>query len=763
MRDYKQFITWRYEDKGGEKPTKTPYNPFTKEHAKVNDPTTWCSFEEAVQAADSGEFDGIGFVLTVNDPFGFIDLDKPSPNLSSLEQKTALSRQIKIYEEFNSYAERSPSGHGLHIIVKGSVPSGRKRQSIEIYSDLRYMTMTGDVFGCRNEIIEYNDQLNLLWSQMGKGGVATEVYGGDVEEHITDDEVIERALNAENGDKFDILLNGNWLDLYPSQSEADQAFINIIAFYTQNRIQIMRIFRNSPLGQREKAQRNDYLNYTINKSFDQMLPPLDFDGLKIQLEELMNKNKQQAIPEAPLPSPPTPQAPPPPDKQELTLPPGLVGEIAQFIYAASPRPVKEVSLIAALGLMAGICGRSYNISKTGLNQYLMLLAPSGTGKEAIASGIDKLMSQVKMTVPSAMGFVGPGRMASGQALNKSLSSADVPSFLSIVGEFGLTMQRLAHPRATQGDLALKDMILDLYNKSGNGQLLKSTIYSDRQNNTKTIASPALTLIGESTPETLYGALDENLVSDGLLPRFTILEYVGKRPRLSDTFHTAEPTFDLVQRIAKLCDASLQLNTHNAAIDVKMTDDAKSFFRWINEYCDDEYDKVNQDALKSLWSRGYVKVLKLAALIAVGVNHEMPTIKLEHAKWAFNLIDNDIKALIERFNDGTIGSGTEEGQQIEAMVNAFKVYISVPFEAVEKYKVDQRLHHDKVIPYTYLQRKLVSMACYRHDRLTSTLAIKRAIDTLLERGDIVEAPKTQISQKYGLNGRCFMIASNIAFI
>ena len=95
----------------------------------------------------------------------------------------------------------------------------------------------------------------------------------------------------------------------------------------------------------------------------------------------------------------------------------------------------EIGLAGALGLVAGIVGRAYNISGTGLNQYVLLLAPTGTGKEAIASGIDKLMAQVIRTVPAASDFIGPGEIASAQAIIKYMSKGPT-SFVSLVGEFG---------------------------------------------------------------------------------------------------------------------------------------------------------------------------------------------------------------------------------------------------------------------------------------------------------------------------------------
>src|SRR5690606_28770541 len=233
-----------------------------------------------------------------------------------------------------------------------------------------------------------------------------------------------------------------------------------IAFYTKNRPQIARIFRSSALGQREKAKRQDYLNWMIDRSFDRELPPIDMEGLKIQTEDAIkgiNRPVAQRLEPAAHnglvagsnPAGPTTNTgvspsgkasgfdpdtggsnPSTPTKLKPTHnpPPGLLGEIAQFIYAAAPRPVPEIAIAAAIGLMAGICGRGYNVSSTGLNQYLLLLAKTGRGKEAIQSGISKLIYAVRQQVPTIEECIGPDEIASGPALYKYLNMK--PAFVS---------------------------------------------------------------------------------------------------------------------------------------------------------------------------------------------------------------------------------------------------------------------------------------------------------------------------------------------
>lgn len=121
-------------------PAKRPINPHTGQLASVTDPATWGTFDQACAAVASGRGVGIGFVFTESDPFTGVDLDVPEGG-----EPTEVQR--RIFEAFPSYAERSPSGRGIHIICRGKVPGGGVRNSaakVEVYSEGRYFTFTGD-------------------------------------------------------------------------------------------------------------------------------------------------------------------------------------------------------------------------------------------------------------------------------------------------------------------------------------------------------------------------------------------------------------------------------------------------------------------------------------------------------------------------------------------------------------------------------------------------------------------------------------------
>ena len=282
LKQLAQWVCWKNEGLPNGKYTKVPRDPRTLRPASVSDPATWHDFQTAVDAARTQHFDGVGFVLTQSDPYCIIDLDdKPDNPPDEADRRT----QFALFEKCQTYIERSPSGRGCHIVLRGKVPHGLKRGSIEIYSSLRYMTFTGDVAKAApiadgQDIL---DQIIPLMSPQTSNSAALEFN----EPILLDAEVDEMAQNAANGAKYielcnigsvrahpfgppvwdqDRVLAGCKALGYPSQSEADLALLSMICFYTRSNEQAKRLFRYSGLGQRPKASADDrYLDRTILK------------------------------------------------------------------------------------------------------------------------------------------------------------------------------------------------------------------------------------------------------------------------------------------------------------------------------------------------------------------------------------------------------------------------------------------------------------------------------------------------------------------
>lgn len=746
LRVLKQFVLWRYEDVGAAKPAKIPYQP-SGQRASVTDSNTWSTFDSVLKHV--GSYSGIGFVFSDHDPYSGIDLDDPSfladgvtPNPN---YQIDFNRQIKIAHEFDSYSELSPSGKGLHIIIKGKVPDGKRTNYIELYPHGRYFTMTGNVHN-NKPIADHNELLNTLWAQMGGVNKSIPTIVTDTAETEADDIIVARASNAVNGEKFLKLHNGDWLNMYPTQSEADYAYIDMLAFYTQNRAQITRIFKNSALMRDKANKRKTYLSSMVNNAFDRIPDPINFDKLQEQFELKFPKDKGNIEPVV-VANPSTPTT--------IPIPPGLLGEIAQFIYQASPRPVPEISLAAAIGLMAGITGRAYNISGTGLNQYVLVLAKTGRGKEAAASGIDKLMNSIKMQVPTSSRFRGPGIINSGQALTKYLHTTS-NCFVSVLGEFGITIDRISNPYANSADKMLYSNLLDLYNKSGHGQTFQPAIYSKKEDSVGMTESPAVTILGESTHKLFYETLNEGMIAAGLLPRFIIIEYNGYRVPSNENHHTVQPSFLLQERFAALvAQCETIMASPGKVINVASTESAWALLKAFDKNADNKINSSTDDVIAELWNRAHMKVMRLSAMIAVGVNTIEPIIIDEYVQWSINLIQNDIKLLSSKFEAGEIGKHFNESKQVKEIIRMIRDFYNRDWEYISKYTKEKLMFDRHVIPYAYINKRLSGTLAFNDGRVKASLAIQGAIQVLINTDKIRELGHLDL-KTFDTKQKCYVV-------
>lgn len=251
----RQWVGWKLEPRDG-KPTKVPINPRTGKLAKSNDPTTWGPVDEAIAAVTRFGLNGPGFMFSKDDPYVGIDLDHC---LGDDGQPNVFAEHI--LGKITSYTEISPSGRGLHIIAKGTIPTGRKKGALEMYSSVRFFTMTGHVFQGRDTIRDA-DLETVYREQFGQDKAKADESRADDRrrQELSDEDVLAVARGAKNSAKFLSLWAGDWSGYYPSQSEGDSGLCMLLAFYTQkDAAQMDRLFRRSGL-MRPKWDERHYSN-----------------------------------------------------------------------------------------------------------------------------------------------------------------------------------------------------------------------------------------------------------------------------------------------------------------------------------------------------------------------------------------------------------------------------------------------------------------------------------------------------------------------
>lgn len=765
LQQLNQWVCWRYEERGGRR-TKVPYSPDGAHKANVHNPATWGTFAQAVSGSMHPSFNGIGLMLTDYDPYTGIDIDDKIENPASEREREVHQR---ILDQFQAYTELSVgdrwvdqtgnSRGGFHIIVRGKIPGGegRDRGHVGVYSSKRYLTFSGLVV--RNApIVNCQDLLNQLVAQMPINGARDELY--DIEGVLDDEEVHQMALEADNGTKYHELCRGDWQAMgYPSQSEADLALLSILAFYTRDNTQVKRLFRYTALGKREKATVDEtYLNRTLKIIRSHEPAPVDFamaqrsaqkilDGQQslLRMEVLSTENQISELEKSSdlsMEETLAEDTGEPLTIGRLDLPPGLIGELAAYLYGAAIRPVPEIALCTAIGLLAGIVGRSYNISNTGLNHYLLFVGRTGAGKEGIASGINTLISQVQPLIPMASEFIGPAAFASGQGLIRTLDKK--PCFVSILGEFGLTLQALSDPRAPAAQVILRKVLLDLYGKSGWTSMLHSTAYSDIEKNTKIIHAPSVSILGETTPHTFFDKLDVEDIADGLIPRFHIVEYTGERPARNPNAN-AKPSDALIQRLADLITIGVGTHQNRTCAAVGIASDALAILDGFDTSCDRKINKAGSSGEAQLWNRAHLKALKLAGLIAVGCNPHAPVVSKNMADWAIEFTTRGTKSILRKFESSEIGNGNS--RQMADVKIIIRDYFKMDSKQQKSYQVKGDWGKAGCIPFSYLQTRTSNLASFKHDRAGASRALKQSLADLEDAGLLVKLHPNEVKMRF----------------
>jgi putative DNA primase/helicase len=267
LQGYPHFVVWKYAiiDDEIKKP---PVDPKTGKRASVANPATWGSFEQVKAAYEAGKYAGIGIVLTSDMGMVGIDIDH------CIQEGSVSDEARQIESAINSYTEASPSGTGIRIMLAGKLPGQfRRKGSLELYEDMRYLTLTGHTLSdTPKDIQPRHRELYGLYQRifhLDAREHAKENTGGGSGHRPTmryqlarsDETVLHKALEAKNAGTFKRYYSGDpslWEGRgakHRSQSEADFTLVLLLLYWTKkDAVQVDRLFRQSGL-MREKWDR----------------------------------------------------------------------------------------------------------------------------------------------------------------------------------------------------------------------------------------------------------------------------------------------------------------------------------------------------------------------------------------------------------------------------------------------------------------------------------------------------------------------------
>jgi len=705
------------------KPIKVPYVSLNGRKASTTAPDTWHTFEDALSDVTTGKRDHIGFVLSPEDPYVFVDLD----DLTDPDQQ-------KVYERFNTYSQRSVSGKGIHLICRGSFAGAGKHPTkphAGLFQENRYILMTGDVVEDRHTIedVATADLQSIHdWLSTSKEYPSTALQ--EIDSNISDDEVFIRGCKRFH--RFESLTEGEWEqydDYNNDHSKADHALFSMLCDLTPSNEQVRNLFSRTKMWSPEReAKKKGLVRYA------------DATIKKIRSKQVYFAEKTQHITlDFEKPAPPEVHG----SRAMIdSLPDGLIKRIADWGFRRSEYPLQEAALAAAFTIISTVGGRNYQTyTRSGLNTWIVLLAGTGTGKNEYQNIIGSVVKNVSDANKFGGSFMRmfSGELASGQAVEDVMATRN--RCMCYFPEFDDIYHNLTAQGAAPHFRSLKKAVLNAYMMSGrDGYLsrrLKARQKGEDAPDETPIQSPLLILAGECTPEAFYKELSFQEISRGFLQRFSVLqakkESTSRRPSPEAGMPMPQDLIDDLLEFFVRCD---ELEASGEFVTVAPSPEA---FKLLQQYRNDKKDlslaEGVDEASKQFYTRAGLKVIRYASQFAISDNWQEPIIQPYHVEWAVAWVDEMDSDILNHFRTGNVGTGqTKQENDIAAVFTTFskmstakriKAGIS-PLVAAEK----------NLLPHLFLKKKVIMMPSFAEAQVGAVSAFEKCLSHMAASGQLL---------------------------
>lgn len=324
-----------------------------------------------------------------------------------------------------------------------------------------------------------------------------------------------------------------------------------------------------------------------------------------------------------------------------------MGDIARHIYSALEWDQPSVALGAAITFVAALKSKrvvnQFNIAP---NIYAALVVLSGTGK----SQAQHLIQTICEESQSHKLLMGKPKSASG-ILD---AFVDENRQFLIWDEFGIALSALSKSKSSHEAMILSEM-MDLFSSAN--RVYIGGAYSKKTTPTRQdISKPHLSVLGASTPNRFYGALNQDFIHDGFLTRWLIFES-GEAPKGKDSNPLPTPTH-IIEQISQINigeshpPTSLQniITKKTTLIEFKVK--PKGYLEIFQRSVKDKIEDCPTEIHRVFYSRLFEHTIKLCTVFEENgiCNHETFVYCRDLAKY---LVDNAISVCDKRIFDSQL--------------------------------------------------------------------------------------------------------------
>ena len=609
MRDEDRWVLWQNQD--GVKVPMQARKSGALVRARSNDPTTWSSLADAVSTIKTvGKTTSLGLGFMLGDGWVGLDFDHVLDDSGSITNEDC----SEIMEEIEGigYAERSPSGDGLHVIFKdvSGILNGRyakkkeigKGQAIELYFEKRYFTVTGDsldgwdIGHVCDPAVQWIGDNYLTKDRVAQPDATKSVVQG-----------LEKVLKGycahiltthrqEEGDR------DNWL--YRAVSGVADRCSRDYNTCLHWALEFNRVCCNPPLTDQDcqriarSACENSEVRHIDIKPLAGLEPMHDEDELieasnEAYFAELISNRHKY-------------------DLREFYKEDGYIGEFMRQCKRDTQQDHHELDFAAAISSLATILSTRVTLmGETAPNLLTVALAPSGTGKEYGRKLAKNVLKQAGFE-----NLIGKDKVSSGQGLYAIL--AERPQALFCLDEFADTLgdNTKASPIMTSIAEALK------MSYSANGSTIEPAAKVDKSFNT-VIDNCAPTYYLTTTPQAWWNSFRLENAADGVLGRIMYFESPKRKLRKRDggfsfLYKSGSNISKRLIQIAEqwksgVSDLQVIMNTQDK-IEWSASQEAIDMFHEFR-YSVNERSVDNGDHTSPLWDRCFDKICKLALIFS----------------------------------------------------------------------------------------------------------------------------------------------------
>lgn len=356
---------------------------------------------------------------------------------------------------------------------------------------------------------------------------------------------------------------------------------------------------------------------------------------------------------------------------DLATEPGLLGDLARWSLAYAFRPIAEFAQLSALAVLAPLFARRFATpTGLGLNLYLVGLATTGSGKEALIGAPPAALDA------AGLGFlIGPGDFTSDSAIEVALRAR--PNFLAPIDEVGEFVGAAQHRNAAGFSRTIRKSLLELHSKSRpDGRWTgKQKADATHDKAADPLYSPSLSILGASTGSGFFESLTEANISDGFINRLVVVQG-GRAGELNlDHARTKVPSA-LANALTSAYDLSSAGNLAPSTARDALSPPKMRHVPWALDGAEEawlaiwEWQRLAEDAGRGGFTgRAAANVLVVATLRALARGPEAPGVALGDINWAWEFVHASIDTIERGARENMSGSDFEQlVKSIEAAVN-----------------------------------------------------------------------------------------------